>query len=406
MKRLLSGVGRLSFPQLLDNARWRVWLVVFPTLLALGATFSAVASNSFEAAEQRDRAERLYVHTLEVLVVTGELKTAVHGALRGERGYLLTRDPEFLRPFLTSRVEAARLAERLQRVTADNPKQQQTIERLKRRLDSYLQLLQRTVSLAEQGQFDRAIGTVRLGLGKRQIEAVLASIHEVEAEEYRLLEERRAASDLAERQVERIGRNLMLAGVLFLILLAYMSVAALNAGARAARATAELRRLATTDELTGLANRAHFLAGLERETARAARNGNPLCLAILDVDHFKRINDLHGHPVGDEVLRIVARVLQEGTRGHDLVGRIGGEEFAILMPETSRDNGLAVCERLCKAMEATPIALPSGANGTVTFSTGVALLSTSESPGNLVSRADSALYEAKFSGRNRVKLAA
>jgi diguanylate cyclase (GGDEF)-like protein len=392
--------------QLLDNTRWRVWLVVFPALLALSATFTAVAGNMVDAADQRDRAETWYVHTLEVLIVTGELKTSVHAALRGERGYLLTRDPEFLRPFIASRAEAPRLTAKLQRLTSDNPKQQITINELRRRLRSYEAVLQKTVVLAELGRLDQAIGIVRVGAGKKRIEAVLESLGRVEAEEYRLLGERRAASARAKQQIERIGKKLMLGGVLLLILLAYASIAALSAGARAARATAELRRLATTDELTGLANRAHFLAGLERETARAVRNGNPLCLAILDVDHFKRINDLHGHPVGDEVLRIVARVLQEGTRGHDLVGRIGGEEFAILMPETSRDNGLAVSERLCKAMEATPIALPSGANGTVTFSTGVALLSTSESPGHLVSRADSALYEAKFSGRNRVKLAA
>lgn len=253
---------------------------------------------------------------------------------------------------------------------------------------------------------DQALTIVRKGVGKRHIEAVLASLAEVEAEERRLLAMRRAASARAEQQIERSGRSLMLAGPLFLILLAYTSIAALNAGARAARATAELRRLATTDQLTGLANRAAFLAGLERETARAIRNGNPLCLAVLDVDHFKRINDLHGHPAGDEVLRIVAGVLQEGTRGHDIVGRIGGEEFAILMPETNREQGVAVGERLCKTMAQTPIKLPNGTSGPVTFSTGLALLSSGETANQLVSRADTALYEAKFRGRNQVKLAA
>lgn len=406
MKTTLSNGRWPRFSEILENTRWRVWLIVFPTLLALAAIFSAVAGNMLAASGERERAERWYVHTLEVLIVTGELKTSIHGALRGERGYLLTRNREFLRPFLTSRVEAERLTARLQRLTSDNMKQQRTIGELRGRVRTYLEVLGRTVALAERGEMDRALGIVRKGVGKRQIEAVLSSLGEVEAEEHRLLAQRRVASASAERKIERSGRSLMLAGVLFLILLAYSSIAALNAGARAARATAELRRLATTDELTGLANRAAFLAGLERETARAMRNGNPLCLAILDVDHFKRINDLHGHPAGDEVLRIVARVLQQGTRGHDMVGRIGGEEFAILMPETDREQGVAACERLCRTMARTPIQLPNGTSGPVTFSTGVALLASAESATQLVSRADTALYEAKFGGRNQVKLAA
>jgi diguanylate cyclase (GGDEF)-like protein len=267
-------------------------------------------------------------------------------------------------------------------------------------------VLEGTISLAESGRVREAIQVVRRGIGKRHIEAVLGAIEEIEMEERRLLAERRAANNEAKQRIAHLGRSLMFAGVLLLILLTYTSVAALDAGARAARATAELRRLATTDDLTGLANRATLLAQLERESARAARNGHPLCLAILDVDHFKRINDLHGHPAGDDVLRTVARVLQEGTRGHDVVGRIGGEEFAILMPETSREQAMTVCERLCKAMGRTPVQLPSGRESIVTFSTGIALLSTNETSSHLVSRADSALYEAKHGGRNQVRLAA
>ncbi len=346
------------------------------------------------------------MHTLQVLLLTGELKTSVHSALRGERGYLLTRDPQFLRPYVRSRSEAEQLTKRLHSLTADNPAEQRRIEHLQRLLHHYLQVLEGTISLAESGRVREAIQVVRRGIGKRHIEAVLGAIEEIEMEERRLLAERRAANNEAKQRIAHLGRSLMFAGVLLLILLTYTSVAALDAGARAARATAELRRLATTDDLTGLANRATLLAQLERESARAARNGHPLCLAILDVDHFKRINDLHGHPAGDDVLRTVARVLQEGTRGHDVVGRIGGEEFAILMPETSREQAMTVCERLCKAMGRTPVQLPSGRESIVTFSTGIALLSTNETSSHLVSRADSALYEAKHGGRNQVRLAA
>ncbi len=396
----------LRLREVFDDPKRRIWLIVFPTILGLIATFSAVASNAVQAASQRDQAEEWHVHTLQVLLVTGELKTSVHSALRGERGYLLTRDAQFLRPFIGSRSEAEQLTERLLALTADNQAQQSRIEHLQRLLHRYLEVLEGTVSLAERGRIVDAIQIVRRGIGKRHIEAVLGAIEDIELEERRLLAQRRTANSDAKQRIARLGTGLKLAGVLLLILLAYTSVAALDASARAARATAELRRLATTDELTGLANRATLLAQLERESARAARNGHPLCLAILDVDHFKRINDLHGHPAGDDVLRTVARVLQEGTRGHDLVGRIGGEEFAILMPETSREQAIHVCERLCRAMEATPIPLPGGRESTVTFSTGIAPLSRDESSSHLVSRADAALYEAKYGGRNQVKLAA
>lgn len=145
MKTVFSASGRLRFSQILENTRWRVWLVVFPTLLALAATFSAVAGNMVAAAVERDRAERLYVHTLEVLIVSGELKTSVNGALRGERGYLLTRDREFLRPFLTNRVEADMLTARLQGLTSDNRKQQRTIRQLRTRLSTFLEVLQQTI---------------------------------------------------------------------------------------------------------------------------------------------------------------------------------------------------------------------------------------------------------------------
>jgi diguanylate cyclase (GGDEF)-like protein len=148
------------------------------------------------------------------------------------------------------------------------------------------------------------------------------------------------------------------------------------------------------------------MAAIDTEVRRARRTGRALSLAILDIDHFKRINDTHGHPGGDSVLREIAALLQETTRETDLLGRIGGEEFAVLMPETDRAQAERACERLRAAVAARTIALAPGANARVTISTGVALLSAEEAGGDLVARADGALYAAKAGGRNQVRLAA
>ena len=396
---------RRYFKGALGNARLRVWLFVFPALAILTATLAALILNSHEAISQRREADQRYVQTLDMLLATSGIKSAVNAALRGERGYLLTHDRRFLGPYSESRREIPRLFNRLHGLI-DNARQRSDAERLRRRLASYYALLDHTIALAAAGRRDEAQEVVRRGLGKREVENVLREVSRIEAEEHRLLAQRRAASALADRRSESFGLALAAAGLAMLALLVLAAITALRANARADEATAELRRMATTDALTGLWNRRHLLERLESETARSLRNGRPLCLASIDVDHFKRVNDLHGHPAGDEALRVLARLFREALRGSDVVGRMGGEEFAILMPETDRDQARLVCERLREKVARTPVPLPSGAALTVTLSTGIALMAGEEASDKLISRADSALYGAKAEGRNRVKLAA
>jgi diguanylate cyclase (GGDEF)-like protein len=396
---------RRYFKGALGNARLRVWLFVFPALAILTATLAALILNSHEAISQRREADQRYVQTLDMLLATSGIKSAVNAALRGERGYLLTHDRRFLGPYSESRREIPRLFNRLHGLI-DNARQRSDAERLRRRLASYYALLDHTIALAAAGRRDEAQEVVRRGLGKREVENVLREVSRIEAEEHRLLAQRRAASALADRRSESFGLALAAAGLAMLALLVLAAITALRANARADEATAELRRMATTDALTGLWNRRHLLERLESETARSLRNGRPLCLASIDVDHFKRVNDLHGHPAGDEALRVLARLCREALRGSDVVGRMGGEEFAILMPETDRDQARLVCERLREKVARTPVPLPSGAALTVTLSTGIALMAGEEASDKLISRADSALYGAKAEGRNRVKLAA
>ncbi len=170
-------------------------------------------------------------------------------------------------------------------------------------------------------------------------------------------------------------------------------------------AQAELRRLATTDDLTGLLNRREFLRRAEKELSRAKRHDQPFALAILDVDHFKAINDTFGHPIGDRVLREVADELGAVMRSYDIFGRIGGEEFCVAMPNTSVEDARAIAERLREAVLACH-QLEGEMCYRVTISIGVAtMLASDASATGILSRADTALYQAKNQGRNRVVVA-
>lgn len=168
-------------------------------------------------------------------------------------------------------------------------------------------------------------------------------------------------------------------------------------------ANGRLGHLAMTDPLTGCANRRHFMARAEELIAAAQREGTPLSLAILDLDEFKHINDRHGHPGGDAILARTGQTLVEQASPTDLAGRIGGEEFALLMPGTGLAEARRRAERLREAIGANRVDL-DGERIAVTTSMGVAKLGRSDDFGRLYARADAALYAAKDAGRNRVEM--
>ena len=165
-----------------------------------------------------------------------------------------------------------------------------------------------------------------------------------------------------------------------------------------------LVELSSRDALTGLANRRSFDLALGREVDRVARSGEPALLLSLDIDHFKRVNDTWGHAAGDEVLKTVARVLQETVRPMDLVARVGGEEFAIILPEVGAPGAAQMADKLRRSIEETSFRF-EGTVVPVTVSLGVAEWDPSiQDPDELVKRADAKLYEAKRGGRNQVRL--
>jgi len=165
----------------------------------------------------------------------------------------------------------------------------------------------------------------------------------------------------------------------------------------------ELVHQARTDFLTGIPNRRHFLDLADLELARARRYGRPFSMLMLDLDLFKTVNDRYGHRVGDLTLQKVVEVCREMLREVDVIGRLGGEEFGIILPETNAEQALQVADRLRQAIAIASVALPQGGSVGITTSVGVATYREADSDVDAVfNRADRALYEAKRSGRDRV----
>jgi diguanylate cyclase (GGDEF)-like protein len=167
----------------------------------------------------------------------------------------------------------------------------------------------------------------------------------------------------------------------------------------------ELSEVSSRDALTGLFNRSYVVEQIDSELNRALRFGSPMSVLMLDIDHFKRINDTWGHAAGDEVLKTVGRLLRESCRVYDVPGRYGGEEFCIMLPETLPGNTAVVAERIRNRLESTPLPCGSG-SAVVTASFGIAGMESADavlSASALIERADRALYAAKNQGRNRVE---
>jgi diguanylate cyclase (GGDEF)-like protein len=164
----------------------------------------------------------------------------------------------------------------------------------------------------------------------------------------------------------------------------------------------KLRELASTDPLTGAANRRHFMELANKEFDRILRHNQRMALAVMDIDHFKKVNDTYGHPVGDEVLQVLVQLCHTTLRSSDLIGRLGGEEFGILLVETDMEDACLVADRLCHKLSQLRLTAKDGELA-FTVSIGVTdVRQEDESLEAIMKRADEALYQAKNSGRNRV----
>lgn len=166
-----------------------------------------------------------------------------------------------------------------------------------------------------------------------------------------------------------------------------------------------MRQRSLRDTLTGLYNLRHFRDRLDAEMIDARRHGMPLSLIFFDLDHFKRVNDTYGHAAGDVVLVSVAECVSAVLRKNELFARVGGEEFAVLLPHTSLDQAGQLAERLLDVVHDLPIAIAPGTEIAITMSLGVVCLEPDEDTKSFTERADEAMYQAKHAGRDRVFIA-
>jgi two-component system cell cycle response regulator len=184
--------------------------------------------------------------------------------------------------------------------------------------------------------------------------------------------------------------------------------ARLRAASRLVRMQKQFRQLAETDSLTSAANRRAFMHCLEMETEQARRHGSAVSVVMIDLDHFKHVNDTHGHAIGDRVLIETVKAVQQCLRDRDMLGRLGGEEFAVVLHGATIEQAALAAERIRCAVEAMDIRNDAGEAVPVTTSLGVSSATADtglDTPESLLLAADEALYEAKHSGRNRVVLA-
>ncbi len=397
---LVSAVRKRS-----RKSDWRghflVGCVALLAVMLTGASWSA-----FRSARERKVAEVHQAMTMEILTQTDELKIATLNLMRGERGYLLTGDTAFLEPHYRGRSNANICLSNLRKLTKGDETQQARLARLSTDIKAYVAMLDELIHLKRTGLESTALQRIRNGHERAGIIKILGEIGSIELEARKELQIQNAISTRVSRSSEIYQYVLAALGLTLLILSIIATIYLRRAVQAEAIAWRNLQRNATTDELTELANRRTFIDALNRAIVRARTSGkSTLCVAILDIDHFKSINDRFGHPAGDTVLHMVAKRTTEALRSRDVVGRLGGEEFGIILPAADTSTARIACDRMREALCASPIAT-TDAIIQVTVSVGVAQLQDGDDAASLIARADAALYEAKNTGRNQVCLAA
>ncbi len=368
------------------------------SVLALGALLAAEADRTSEEA-------RWLAHSYEAQAGLEGLAVAVGEAEAGQRGYLLTGDPAYLVPYRDAADRAAGHLARLRELTASDPGQQDRLRELDRLISDRLAVMAETIDAYDARGQQEAVARVRTDRGRTLMDAIRGRLGEMRAAEERQLAARRAASEGGGRRVRTVAEILIGGAVVQMI--AGLVLIRRDLAVRR-RAEARLRDQATRDPLTGLHNRGELERYLRAEVARCHIAARPLAAFLVDVDHFKAVNDTHGHAVGDAVLRAVAARLAGAVREPAVVARYGGEEFAVLLPGLAAGEAAAVAERARRAIGGDPFAGHANDGRPVAFpiaaSFGVAYLDPDAGgdADHLLTLCDRALYRAKRWGRNRV----
>ena len=333
---------------------WRSYFligcVIVLALLLAGASWSA-----WRSSVERSAAEQRQDHTLQVLIETDRLRSAALQQIRGGRGYLLTGRQMFLRPHISGKRQAEMAHARLASLLADNPQQVLRVKALGTDLAHLRLVVDLMVARASEGSQADALQLMRSGSDRDAIEAIMRTLDDSQARERAELAQRTATAKQRAIANERYQYLLAAIGLLLLALSIVTTIYVRRALERERLARRELQHFAMTDALTALPNRRSFMKELDRAIERAqAKPDRTLSLAIFDIDHFKRINDRFGHPAGDAVIKDVGKRAKQALRKRDLVCRIGGEEFGVILPNANLAAATAICERLRQAIAGNP----------------------------------------------------
>lgn len=368
---------------------------------------SVLALGGLLAAEvQRTSADAEWVNAVnETRIELAGLAAALADAETGQRGFLLTGDRTYLTPYRDADDRAFRHLDRLRNLAVGHPAQVEQLAELGRLVRAKFATMEQNIAAFDREGREAALARVRARRGRELMDDFRALCGRMQAEQEARLEGRKALSN------DRAGRVGTVASVLIAGAVAQMAFGLVLVRRDLAvrrRAESLLREQAARDELTGLCNRRELERRLRAAAEKHSAAGRPLSAVLVDVDHFKAVNDTHGHAVGDAVLQAVAARLAGATRDEDVVARYGGEEFALLLPGLGPAEAATVAERARRAIAAHPFT-GRGDSGRVltiplTASFGVAGLYPADAgdPDLLLRRSDRALYQAKRAGRNQV----
>lgn len=376
------------------------------SIALLGTLLVGSSLVAWQSSREQQSMAAANVDTIKILRSANAVKLATLNALRGERGYLLTGDAAYLDPYLKSREALADNLDELDRATKGKAKDEDAVAQLRAAVSRYLTQLGSNVALTRKGERTAAIAHVRRAHTKDGIAAIDKYADGIIEDERLRLRRLTVHASRVTTTLLRFVYLMSFAGVCLLVLAILSAVALRRSFARERTYRDELQVRAETDELTGVANRRRLLTVLDRRIAEARQAGTALSFAMFDLDNFKRVNDTHGHAIGDRAIRHVVRTALRMVRVNDLIGRLGGEEFGIILPKADGDNAFIVCERLRVRLREDSMPLDEDQRLRLTISSGIACLTEQDDAASLIERADKALYAAKHDGRDQVRLAA
>jgi len=369
----------------------------------LAVCLIGISTAVYRASTQLVENARWVAHTHDVLTQLEATATGVTAAEDAMRGFLKTDQESYLAPYSAGLTETRSRLRAVRKMTAGNPLQQGRIDKLEPLILHRVDLLAALLKIGHDQGFGAARRILTFDQGRQDIEEIRQGIYNIEHAEQEALASRFRQQESSSRRLQWMV-VLCCAAALFLLGVAlavvFHDLSAVEAGFRNARYHI------AHDTLTGLASRHSLMVQLDFALAHAVHTAQPLSLCICDIDQFKSINDTHGHATGDDILASFGKLVRGGIRNGDIAGRLGGDEFCIVLPSTGADRAGPLMERLRESWERLSFHSPDGGAFSVTASFGVVQHSGERSAKALLHSADKALYCAKTEGRNRIHLAA